>query len=98
MYNQENSEYGIYNENNKLVQKEDIERFLMKGGIGVAGGPLKPTDASRAGVVNEPLDLLEPLSASEAAMAATRRILQLRKTRLRKGPLRHHRHTRHKQR
>ena len=33
MYNQENSEYGIYNENNKLVQKEDIERFLMKGGV-----------------------------------------------------------------
>ena len=33
MYNQENSEYGIYNENNKLVQKEDIERCLMKGGV-----------------------------------------------------------------
>tara|TARA_B100000963_G_C22547114_1_gene634945 strand:+ start:357 stop:1244 length:888 start_codon:yes stop_codon:yes gene_type:complete len=33
MYNQENSVYGIYNENNKLIQKEDIEGFLMKGGI-----------------------------------------------------------------
>ena len=33
MSNQEQPTYGIYNENNKLIQKEDIERFLMKGGI-----------------------------------------------------------------
>lgn len=33
MNNQDQSQYGIYNENNKLIQKEDIERFLLKGGI-----------------------------------------------------------------
>ena len=33
MYNQENTTYGIYNENNKMIQREDIEGFLLKGGI-----------------------------------------------------------------
>ena len=33
MSNEEQPLYGIYNENNKLIQKEDIERFLLKGGI-----------------------------------------------------------------
>ena len=33
MSNEEQPLYGIYNENNKLIQKEDIERFLLKGGF-----------------------------------------------------------------
>lgn len=33
MYNQENSTYGIYNENNKMIQREEIEGFLLKGGV-----------------------------------------------------------------
>jgi ribonuclease III len=33
MHNQDISTYGIYNENNKMIQKEDIQKILLKGGI-----------------------------------------------------------------